>query len=240
MQIVCATGYYVHDAHPPEVATMTTDEIAAHMVRELTIGIDGTEVRAGVIGEIGTSDPLHPEEVRVLQAAAAASRATGAAVTLHLAETARLGHEILDILEAGGVDPAHVIMGHSSGPAPDLDYLSALARRGAYVQFDFFGVTWRNDDLSEHLGYHFPPPCSDEVVVGVIVDLVRAGRGERILLSHDTCLKSQLVRYGGDGYAHVLHAIVPQLRWCGLTEAEVDAILVANPRRVLAWSKAAY
>ncbi len=108
------------------------------------------------------------------------------------------------------------------------------------MQFDFFGVTWRNDDLSEHLGSYFPPPCPDEMVVGVIVDLVRAGHGDRILLSHDTCLKSQLVRYGGDGYAHVLRTIVPQLRWCGLSQADVDTILIDNPRRALTWSKPAY
>jgi phosphotriesterase-related protein len=235
VQIVCGTGFYVRDAHPAWVADASEAALAEHMVRELTEGIDDTGIRAGIIGELGTSDPIHPEELRVLRAGAAASRRTGAAITLHLAETARLGHECLDVLEAEGVPLDHVVLGHSDGPAPDLDYLEAVLRRGAYVQFDFFGVTWGNDDLSDHLGHYFPPPTPDDETVRVTAELVRRGYGRQLLLSHDTCTKTQLLRYGGFGYGHTLRTIIPQLRWQGVPEATLDDLAGGNARRLVAW-----
>jgi phosphotriesterase-related protein len=235
VQIVCGTGFYIRDAHPGWVAGASELELADHMVRELTEGIDGTDVRAGIIGELGTSDPIHDEERRVLRAGAAASRRTGAAITLHLAETARLGHECLGLLEAEGIPLDHVILGHSDGPAPDLAYLTALLERGAYVQFDFFGVTWSNDDLSDHLGHYFPPPTPDDETVRVIAELVRRGFARQLLLSHDTCTKTQLLRFGGFGYGHTLRTIVPQLRWQGVDEDDLEALAGGNARRVVAW-----
>ena len=235
VQIVCGTGFYIRDAHPPYVAGMSVEQLADHMVRELVEGMDDTDIRAGIIGELGTSDPIHPEELKVLRAGAAASRRTGAAVTLHLAETARLGNEALDVLEAEGVAPDHVIVGHTDGPEPDLDYFESILQRGANLQFDFFGATWRNDDLSDHLGHWFPPPASDEEVTAAVRELVRRGWSRQLLLSHDACTKLQMTRYGGYGYGHVLRTIVPQLRWQGVSEKDLELLTGGNARRIVRW-----
>jgi phosphotriesterase-related protein len=235
IQIICGTGFYVHEAHPPMVAGASVEELAGIMVRELTEGIDGTGIRAGIIGEIGTSAPIHPDEIKVLHAAAAAARRTGAMITLHMTETDRLGHEVLDLLEADGIPLTHVILGHSDGPPPDMGYFTSLMDRGACIEFDFFGATWRNDDLSERFGAYFIPPAQDEVIAAVIADLFSQGYGDRILMSQDVCLKTQLTRYGGYGYGHILRTIVPQLRWLGVADADIERMMVDTPRRMVTW-----
>ena len=235
LQIILGTGFYVHDAHPPLVAGATVEELTAIMVGELTEGIDGTGIRAGIIGEIGTSCPIHPDEIKVLHAVAAASRRTGASITMHMTETDRLGHEVLDLLEGEGIPLAKVVLGHSDGPPPDIPYFRSLMDRGAYVEFDFFGATWRNDDLSERFGAYFVPPAQDEAIAAVMAELVAAGYGDRLLMSHDVAMKTQLTRYGGYGYGHILRTIVPQLRWLGVTDDAIERIMVANPARLIEW-----
>ena len=66
--------------------------------------------------------------------------------------------------------------------------------------------------------------------------LIGEGYRDQILLSHDTATKAQLVAYGGWGYAHILENIVPLLRWHGISEDDVEALLQRNPQRMLAWT----
>ncbi len=235
IQIIVGTGFYVQDAHPPLVAGATVEELTEIMVGELMDGIDDTGIRAAIIGEIGTSCPVHPDEIKVLHAAAAASRRTGAAITLHMTETDRLGHEVLDLLEADGIPLTHVVLGHSDGPPPDVPYFRSLMDRGAYVEFDFFGATWRNDDLSERFGAYFVPPAQDEAIAAVMAGLIAEGYGDRLLMSHDVAMKTQLTKYGGYGYGHILRTIVPQLRWLGASDDAIERIMVDNPRRLITW-----
>ena len=72
LHVIAGCGYYTQDTHPPQMSGWSAEEVAAQMVRDLTEGMDGTDVRAGVIGEIGTSDPIRPDEWKVLEAAALA------------------------------------------------------------------------------------------------------------------------------------------------------------------------
>jgi phosphotriesterase-related protein len=213
-------------------------------VRELTEGIEGTPVLAGIIGEIGTSAAVHPVEEKVLGAAARAQEATGAAITLHLHPYARRGHDVLAVLESEGADPARVVMGHLDNdlaqPGVRLEeavaYHASLADRGCFIQYDCVG----NDS-------YYPPSAyseafwlpSDRERVEAILRLFDRGYERRLLLSHDICKKSQLTCYGGVGYAHVLRQFVEQLRNAGLDQEALDLLLVENPRRMLAGDGAA-
>jgi len=69
LNIVARCGYYVYKTHPSNVDTRQVEEIAMEMIKEITEGIDDTGIKAGIIGEIGTSDPIYPDEIKVLQAA---------------------------------------------------------------------------------------------------------------------------------------------------------------------------
>src|SRR5207253_2688675 len=99
VQIVMGTGVYRAFAHPPWVAGMTVDELAARFVGAIQVGINGTDVRAGLLGELGTSSPILPDEVKVLRAAARAHFKTGVSINVHPAIFHREGPRILDVLE---------------------------------------------------------------------------------------------------------------------------------------------
>jgi phosphotriesterase-related protein len=71
--------------------------------------------------------------------------------------------------------------------------------------------------------------------VELLHELVENGYCPRILLSQDTSLKSQLVRYGGEGYGHILRTIVPMLRETGISDNDIDLMLVKNPKRLMAY-----
>ena len=238
LNIVCGTSFYISPAHPDWVSEASVEDVGRFLLRELTEGIDGTDICAGVLGEIGTSDPIHEDERKCLRAAAWAQRRTGAPIEVHMAETNTLGSEVLDILEQEGANLSRVIICHMDARNIDLDYHRAIMRRGAWIEYDFFGVTWTNDDVRDREpGERFwPPPPSDLQRVEAIATLIGEGYRDQILLSHDTATKAQLVAYGGWGYAHILENIVPLLRWHGISEDDVEALLERNPQRMLAWT----
>jgi phosphotriesterase-related protein len=231
VHILAACGHYIARAHPPGLAEEAETSIAERMIRELSEGIDGTGVRAGIIGEIGTSDPVDPTEAKVLRAAARAQRETGIAITLHLTPPGQTGYTVLDILEGAGADPSRVVMGHLDPTIDDtLEYHMALARRGCFIQYDTCGL------LADGQSYGAAGPCtfpSDRTRARAIRKLFDAGYGDQILIAHDICRKFDLLHYGGCGYGHILRTFVHYLREVGLGEHELRQLLVDNPRRML-------
>lgn len=239
LHIVAGCGHYVHLAHPPSLADEPVESIAERLVEEITEGIGTTGVRPGVIGEIGTSEPVRPTEEKVLRAAARAQQATGVAITLHLHPPSRTGHEVFDVLEREGADLTRVVAGHLDISIGHLDlsldeavaYHRSLADRGCWIEYDTCG----NDAYFAGSRYGAPFWCpSDRERAAAIAKLFAAGYGDRILLSQDVCHKYHLVRYGGFGYGHILRNFVHNLRDAGLGNQEIRRLLVENPRRMLA------
>ncbi len=209
--------YYDHDY----IGRRTTADLAADFVAEIETGEPGTGIRPGIIGEIGADwSWVSPAEERVHRASARAHRKTGLAITLPALESP-VGLQQLDILKEEGADLRRVIVGHSD-TWPDSDYHEAAARQGAYVQFD----TIR--------GLH---PYEVDKQIRLTLELIRRGHLERLLLSHDNCMRSHLTGYGGHGYAYIPTTFVPLLRKAGLSEEQLHLILVENPRRVLTGEK---
>jgi phosphotriesterase-related protein len=231
LNIVVATGCYVAPSLPPHVATQDVDQLTEWMIHELTVGIDGTDIRAGIIGELGVSDGgTHPVEERVLRAAAAAQRETGAPITIHNAiPHERQGFSVLRVLEAGGADLTRVIMGHMTQSVPDIAYHRALADTGAAIEFDRFGAELYNDSWG---GKNYCEQRDAEVVVE-IADLVRKGYADRILMSHDVGFKVQLSSYGGLGYAHIPRRVVRYLANLEVPDEAIHQMTVVNPARLL-------
>ena len=197
------------------------------------VGIDDTGVRAGIIGEIGTSDPLHPREEKVLRAAALAQAHTGAAITLHLTPPTRNAHATLDILEEAGADLGRVVVGHLDESIDEtLDYHRSIADRGCYLEYDDCGYEMYFPRLANGAPHFWLP--SDRDRARAVVRLCEAGYADRILLSHDVCNKTYLLAYGGFGYGHILRNLVTNIRDFGASEQDIDTILRANPQRMLA------
>lgn len=230
LHIVMGCGYYVAACHPPELAARSEADIAEELIRDVEIGAGESEVRAGIIGEIGCSWPLREDERKVLRAAAQAQRATGAAITIHPGRSPEAPFEILDVIVQAGGDVGRVIMGHLDRTIHRRARLLELARTGCYLEFDMFGME------SAYYPFDETDLPNDGRRIDLLQALIDVGFGARILVSHDTAFKHLLVRYGGTGYGHILRNAVPKMRSKGMGQEAVDRILVDNPRRILSLS----
>jgi len=226
LHIVAGVGIYRAIAHPAWVRTAGVADVADHFIQRLQVGFDGTDVRGGVLGEIGTSSPLHPDEIKVLHGAARAHRESGVPINVHPAIWHREGPRILDILAADGVDLRRVALSHMD-ELLDYDYHCSLAVRGAWISFDTFGSEFHFADEGAR------EPTDRERLIALL-RLLQAGWAGQILLSQDVCTKLQLTRYGGKGYAHILRSVVPALQASGVSAETIHELLVDNPRRFLA------
>jgi phosphotriesterase-related protein len=230
VHIVAGCGYYTADTHPADMAEKTVEQIRDEILADLTTGIDGTRIRAGVIGEIGTSAEILPGERKTLLAAAEAQRETGVGVIVHTYPWGRCGLDAVAALIGNGVPPHKVSVNHVDVEI-DLDYCERLCDTGAFIEFDNFGKEYFIDRRDR--GFAGGVFARDIERVRAVKALVDAGYVDHILVANDVCLKTLLHRYGGWGYDHVLAHIVPMLLDEGLTETQVDVLLRDNPRRFL-------
>jgi phosphotriesterase-related protein len=226
--VVMGTGWYVEPLHPPDVASADEGALADRLIADVEIGVDGSGVRAGILGEFGCSWPVSDAERRVLRAAGRAQRATGAAITIHPGRHPDAPHEILEEVAAGGGDATRTVIDHVDRTIFDTEDLLRLARTGCYVEYDLFG--------NETSHYPFAPidMPNDGTRVDAIIGLFAAGHGEQVLVSHDFAFRTCLRRYGGYGYAHMLDNVVPKMRSKGMSETDIRTLLVRNPARLLA------
>lgn len=233
VHVVAGCGYYVATAHPPELRDKSVHQIAEHIIGELCDGIAQTGICAGVIGEVGTTYPIDPIERKVLEASAAAHKVTGAPISIHLSTgPPSYWLDVLGILEANGADPSKVALGHLDGLRPfDLNTHATIAQRGAYVEYDLFGQFEFSED-----GF-WPPPPMDLERVEALRELWELGCGDRLLVSHDVCLKMHQVAYGGFGFAHLPAHVARVMRSLGgLSDRQIETMFQTNPARWLKWS----
>jgi phosphotriesterase-related protein len=217
INILMGCGWYREFGYPKIVAERTSRELAEVLVREIEVGVGDTGVRAGFIGEIGTGRHfVKPAEERVFRAAALAQAQTGVAITTHTTRWGTLALEQIAMLREFGADLSRVIIGHL-GDRIGVRHLLPLAAQGVYIEVDNIG----------YLDYQPEWVRADNVAA-----LVKEGFGARVLLSEDICSLRHLKYAGGKGYGYLLEVFVPLLRERGVTEEQLQQILVANPARV--------
>ena len=226
LNIIMGTGFYVGETHPKELADMTDRQVADLMVRELTEGVDGTDIRAGYIGEIGISEIFDEKERKVLRAAALAQKDTGVAINVHINPWTTNGLEAADILLQAGVAPDRICISHIDVENRE-SYVYALLQKGVYVEFDNFGKEYYIRREVRNSGYGLFVHDTDRVAF--LKKLIDDGYLSQILLSCDLCLKNLMHKYGGWGYDHVLTNIVPMMEEYGITQKQIKTLLVENP-----------
>ncbi len=225
--VVMGCGHYVHDYQDPANATRDAEDFAEEIVESIEDGAWGTDVRAGIIGEIGCQAPWTMQEQRVMMGAVLAQRQTGAAINVHPGRHPDQPHEVADFIRVKGGRMDRVIISHIDRTIFDDDRLHRLADTGCVLEWDLFGQESSFYPLAD---IDMP---NDAIRLRAIRRLVDRGHLAQLLISHDICYRSRLVRWGGHGYGHIFANVVPLMRRRGFSEAEVQAILVGNPRRLL-------
>lgn len=250
--IVATTGFYAEGMGIGFYwRRKSVDYIADVMVRDITEGMvyDNrlTPYRAGVIkvatGGMAETPPgpnglrIGPYEERVIRAAARAQKKTGAPIGTHTqpADYAKTnpGVEMLDLLEAEGADPGKVMMGHVF-IKPQFEQLKALCERGVILQIDHIGIPWMHPSVES----------LDEQIATLVCRLADAGHLDRLVFSYDRFFshgRGPITAEEPDQdntrvpLGYLFERFAPRLAAKGFGKAELDKVLVDNPRRILAF-----
>lgn len=231
LNIVVATGIYTFDVLPhyfgrrlPGTGPDGSDPMVNMFVRDIVDGIADTGIKAGVIKCATDRAGMTPDVERVLRACAKTHRATGVPITTHTNAALKRGLEQQAIFAEEGVDLSRVVIGHC-GDTDDLDYLSEVLGRGSILGMDRFGID----------GY-----LPTEKRVAVVAELCRRGHADQMVLSHDcSCYLDWIPgeipppNMPNWHYLHISNDVLPMLRASGVTEAQIDQMLVHNPKRFL-------
>ncbi|MDA4123328.1 MAG: phosphotriesterase-related protein, partial [Thaumarchaeota archaeon] len=225
VQIICATGCWLDI--PRSLWDASPDLIASLFISDISVGIEKTGIKAGIIKVANDMGGVTKEGELVLRAAARAHKATGVPISTHTWAPERLGNQQIAIFEDEGVDLGRVYIGHSND-STDLDYLAGLAKMGAWVGLD------------RYPGGDIPGTPGWEERTLVLKKLIDAGHADRIMLGHDWDVTATIANKGlresmsvqnPDGFLFITRRVLPRLREMGVREEVIEDIMVRNPRR---------
>lgn len=237
INIICSTGYYFEAESSFAYWNFRKgfadigQEIYEMMLAEVTRGIEGTGVKAGVIKLASSYQQITPMEEIFFKAAARVQKETGVVIITHT-QRGTMGPQQADLLIANGADPSKIAIGHMCGNT-DVSYHEEVLKRGVYVNLDRFGLQ----------GELFHTPTDDQRM-DLIKALVDKGYGGRILLGHDSVnvnlgrpiVMTEMMRQSlKDANIRTIGAkVLPGLKERGMNDERIDALLRANPRNLFA------
>jgi len=231
LNIIVSTGIYTYADLPfffhyrKPAANGDRDVMTDLFVRDITQGIAGTGVKAGVIKCATDKAGVTPNIERVLRAVAVAHRETGVPITTHTVSEDRNGLDQQRIFREEGVDLQRVIIGHS-GDSQDLDYLRQLMDAGSTIGCDRFGM-------------YFPGYPTMGQRAETVAQLCALGYAGQIVLSHDFTPHSDWSPPGAKvplppqwRQTHISDEVIPSLLQHGVTEEQIDQMMVMNPATI--------
>jgi phosphotriesterase-related protein len=228
VHVTMGAGYYQDRCLPASFDALTEEQIADEIVRDIEVGVDGTGIRAGHIGEIGTTAPTE-RELKSLRAAAHAQARTGAHLNVHQAYVPMdraIQHRLADEIERAGGDLSRTVFSHMDRTGQDLEQQLSLLRRGITIEYDEFGYENGNRNWERS-------SVQDGTRVRDLARLAEAGFVDQLTVSHDVSFKRMLVANGGWGFDHLLERVRDGFRWAGLSDDDIEQIYTRTPRRLL-------
>ena len=207
---------------------ISEDQIMENIVADINKGADDTDIRSGIIGEIGCTWPPKQNEIKVLRASGKAQKVTGAPILIHPGrnENAPLTH--LNELKNLGLNLNHTIMGHIERTVFSRDILREIADTGCFIEWDMIG---------QEQSFYYENQTIDMPNHGTRMDdmlwLIDQGYGNQILLGHDICTKHRLKAFGGHGWDHILINIVPRMKKYGISTQDIENMIANNPQKIL-------
>ena len=226
MNIIAGTGLYTQDTHPTWAFEASVDDVVEYMMNDITVGVDQTDIKAGIIGEIGTSDVILDNERKCLLASAIVHQQTGLGMEIHTFPWTDAAFEVAQILIEHNVDPKKICILHTDVEF-NMDLVYRLLDLGVILEFENFGKECYID--KRYRGFAGGFFESDLKRVKVMIELCEKGYASQLMVATDICLKQGLHKYGGFGYDHILLNIIPMMLNEGLDKKYVDQIVRDNP-----------
>ncbi len=225
--IIAATGFHRDCFYPDDhfLRSETTEQLGERLIREIEVGMmndssdEETTVKAGVAKFTSEYHFIPPLARKACEATAMAHRKTGVPILTHT-ERGTCGLEQVELARSFGVEPSAMILCHLDRN-PDRFLHRDIAQTGAFLVYDGIART-----------KYWP----DSVIIDLILAMLEAGFGDRIMLAMDVATRSIWRHYGGGpGLDYLLRHFIPRLRSAGATESDVTRFLVDNPARALAF-----
>lgn len=223
VQIIAATGVFTFHYLPTRFQAEDSDYMAEQFVKDIMDGVQNTSIKAGFLKCATDAQGLTPDVEKVLRAVARAHHKTGVPIMTHSHPASETGLMQLDIFEEEGVDLKYVLIGHC-GDTDDVNYILKILDRGAYAGLDRYGLTRL---------------LSTEKRNEVVLELVKRGYEDRIFLSQDYCCTTDRYKpeslkkaiYPKWSMTFLLDEIIPTLKNEGITEEQIQTIMVTNAER---------
>ena len=233
INIVIGTGYYIKQSLPQSIIEANKIDLIKNIVNEIRFGIENTEIKPGIIGEIGISPVIESWDKKLLKVVSKAHIETGLPLSVHIQAVPMVkgftgdlnGIEVLKILDEEKVNLNKVIICHTDAKT-NIKNIKNIIKYGAFAEFDHIGKDFYFLETDFLMDRDF-----DRVMA--LKELIDSGYINNILISQDVCLKTDLIKYGGFGYAHILNDIVPIMLKKGITKKEIRTIMVENPKTLL-------
>lgn len=231
VHIVASAGCYTEPYLPKSFLKKEFEDLVSHFIFEVNEGLDGSSVKAGIIGEIGCSWPITSFEVKALKAAAVAAKETGCALSVHPGRAPESCAQILDIVTSMDLNPNRVVLCHMDRTFPNGEGVEKLLDTGANVEWDFFGIEqsyyWMGN-------VELPNDFSRLRLINKFSD---AGYSDQILISHDICTKTRMRSFGGHGYSHIIRNIPELFKRLGFDVSLLKKLIHENPKNILTFEE---
>jgi phosphotriesterase-related protein len=232
LNIVVATGLYTYDDVPfffhhrgpalnEAVGAQVPDPMVDMFIGDIRDGITGTGIKAGLLKCAIDHQGMTAGVERVMRAVTMAHKETGTPITVHTHPGSRQGLAVKKVLDEEGVDPRRVVLGHS-GDTTDTDHLAELADAGFVLGMDRFGINLET---------------TFEARADTVVEMCRRGYAESMVLSQDASCYIDWIDPGVMAllpqwrYTHIHEEVLPYLLDKGVTQEQIDTMLMDNPRR---------
>jgi len=233
VNIICCTGSYLLK---DDQQSLTMEEFENRMRKDVEDGIQGTQIRPGVIKVATRRLPITPAEKNLLVAAARIQKRYGLTICTHAVSGCA---EQQQILEEAGADLKHCYFSHVEATfgwsgrnvEQEIDYLQGVVEKGSSLSFNNFG-NWNHTKPND--------------LARIILELTKRGYDDRMVATIDMTwsfdngnikiLWSDTNEDGSDRtYSYPLRKVVPWMREQGLPKETIDKFLIGNPRRLFTW-----
>ncbi|CAH2039285.1 unnamed protein product, partial [Iphiclides podalirius] len=229
VHVVAGTGFYIADTQNGQSVNSTREDLYNHMLKELSVGcLDYPSVKAGFMGEIASVWPLKDFERTAIAAAGEVQAQLECGVSFHPHRDPEAPFEIMRVYTEAGGRADKAVMSHIDRTLFKTEELLEFAKLGGYCQFDLFGTEVSYYQLNESVSMP-----SDAQRLDKIEELIKQGKEDRILMSHDIHTKHRLINFGGHGYSHIINNVLPRMKTRGISQATIDKITIENPKNWL-------